>query len=137
MNHRPANPLNAALLCLVGLVLTGVTALILPVARLHDSATLEGFAQLRGTRLDVLANQIARTVDPRPYVVLGVVLAARRPDPRPSACRRGRPGRDGDRQRDAPSCSSRSSATRGFPSGSAAVRTRPWRRGRADTRPRR
>jgi len=75
MDHRPATPLSAAVLCLVGLVLTGVTALILPVARLRDSATLQGFAQLRGTRLDVLANQIAHTVDPRPYAVIGVLLA--------------------------------------------------------------
>jgi membrane-associated phospholipid phosphatase len=75
MNRRPANALTAAFVCLVGLVLTGVTALILPVARLHDSATLQGFAQLRGTRLDVLANGIAHTVDPLPYAVLGVLMA--------------------------------------------------------------
>ncbi len=75
MNRRPANALTAAFVCLVGLVLTGVTALILPVARLHDSATLQGFAQLRGTRLDALANAIAHTVDPLPYAVLGLLMA--------------------------------------------------------------
>jgi len=75
VNHRPATAVTAAVVCLVGLVLTGVIALILPVARLRDSATLQGFAQLRGTRVDIIANGIAHTVDPRPYAVIGVLLA--------------------------------------------------------------
>jgi membrane-associated phospholipid phosphatase len=75
MVHRPATALRAASLCLVGLVLTGVVALILPIAQVHDSATLQGFAQLRGTRIDVLANRIAHTVDPAPYAVIAVLLA--------------------------------------------------------------
>jgi membrane-associated phospholipid phosphatase len=75
MVHRPATALRAAFLCLVGLVLTGAIALIVPIAEVHDSATLQGFAQLRGTRVNVLANWIAHTVDPRPYAVVGVLLA--------------------------------------------------------------
>jgi membrane-associated phospholipid phosphatase len=75
MNHRPADALRAAFVCLVGLVATGVIALILPIAQVRDSATLEGFAQLRGTRVDGLADGIAHTVDPWPYAVVGVLLA--------------------------------------------------------------
>jgi membrane-associated phospholipid phosphatase len=75
MQHRPSDALRAALLCLVGLVLTGLIALILPIAQVHDSATLQGFAQLRGTRLDGVANLIAHSVDPRQYAVVAVLLA--------------------------------------------------------------
>jgi membrane-associated phospholipid phosphatase len=75
MLHRPADALRAALLCLIGLVLTGVIAFIVPIAQVHDSATLHGFAEFRGIRVDDLANAIAHTVDPRPYAVFGVVLA--------------------------------------------------------------
>jgi membrane-associated phospholipid phosphatase len=63
------------LLCLTGLILTGVVALILPIAEVHDSATLQGFAELRGIRVDLLANRIANTVDPWPYAVIGLLLA--------------------------------------------------------------
>jgi membrane-associated phospholipid phosphatase len=75
MNHRPADALRAALVCIVGLVLTGVAALILPIAQVHDSATLHGFAEFRGTRVDIVANAIAHTVDPLPYAVVGLILA--------------------------------------------------------------
>jgi membrane-associated phospholipid phosphatase len=75
MRHRPATALGAALVCLVGLVLTGLVALILPIAEAHDSATLYGFAGLRRPRIDVVANAIAHTVDPGRYVGVGVVLA--------------------------------------------------------------
>jgi membrane-associated phospholipid phosphatase len=76
MRHRPASALSAAFACIVGLVLTGVVALILPIAQVRDSATLHGFAQLRHTRFDVVANSIAHLVDPTPYVVGAVLLAA-------------------------------------------------------------
>ncbi|HEX3873406.1 MAG TPA: phosphatase PAP2 family protein [Solirubrobacteraceae bacterium] len=75
MQHSPASALRAAFLWVAGLVVTGVVALILPIAQVHDSATLEGFAQLRGIRVNDLANRIAHTVDPRPYAVAGVLLA--------------------------------------------------------------
>ncbi|HEY5198836.1 MAG TPA: phosphatase PAP2 family protein [Solirubrobacteraceae bacterium] len=76
MRHRPTDALGAAFLCLVGLALTGVIALVVPIAQAHDSATLYGFAQLRRPRVEVVANTIAHMVDPRPYAVVGVVLAA-------------------------------------------------------------
>ncbi|HWH11245.1 MAG TPA: phosphatase PAP2 family protein [Solirubrobacteraceae bacterium] len=75
MRHRPADALRAALVCVVGLVLTGVVALVVPIAQAHDSATLYGFAQLRRPRVEVVANAIAHLVDPRPYAVAAVVLA--------------------------------------------------------------
>ncbi len=84
MRHRPADALLAASICLVGLVLTGMIALILPIAQVHDSATLHGFTELRGIRVDVLANAIALSVNPLPYAVAGLLLAV-------AALLRGRP----------------------------------------------
>jgi membrane-associated phospholipid phosphatase len=49
-------------------------ALIVPIAQVHDSATLQGFAEFRGIRVDDLANAIAHTVNPGPYAVFGVVF---------------------------------------------------------------
>jgi membrane-associated phospholipid phosphatase len=75
MRHHPADALGAASICLAGLVLTGVVALIVPIAQIHDAATLHGFAEFRGTRIDGVATAIAQSVNPRPYAVAGVLLA--------------------------------------------------------------
>jgi membrane-associated phospholipid phosphatase len=85
VRHRPANPLLAALLCLGALMVTGAVALILPAARAHDSATLQGFAVLSGhTRISQLANLLVHSVDPPQYAIAAAVLVV-------AAILRGRP----------------------------------------------
>ncbi len=77
MRHRPVNALLAALLCTGGLIMTGVVALIVPIAQVHDSATLSGFTSLSGhARISALANELAHTVDPVAYFVFALALAA-------------------------------------------------------------
>ncbi|GAC1434992.1 MAG: hypothetical protein NVSMB51_03470 [Solirubrobacteraceae bacterium] len=75
MRRHPLDPLLAAALCLGGLALTGAISLILPAAQVRDNATLHGFTAFGHTRLAGVAGELARTVDPRPYVVIAVVLA--------------------------------------------------------------
>ncbi|MEA2300862.1 MAG: hypothetical protein QOE44_1397 [Solirubrobacteraceae bacterium] len=76
MRNRPASALTAAALCLAGLIATGVVALIVPVARVRDSATLHGFTSLSGhTRITELANTIAHSVDPSRYLVFAIAFA--------------------------------------------------------------
>ncbi|MEA2299402.1 MAG: hypothetical protein QOF77_2338 [Solirubrobacteraceae bacterium] len=75
MRHRPSRPLIAALACFIGLALTGAVALILPVARVRDSATLSGFISLSAhTRVSRLANVLAHSVDPSHYLAFAGVL---------------------------------------------------------------
>jgi membrane-associated phospholipid phosphatase len=75
MRHRPIDPLLAALLCLGGLMVTGAVALILPVARAHDVATLQGFTVLGGhTRISQLASLLVHSVDPPQYAIAAGVL---------------------------------------------------------------
>ena len=76
-HRRPVKALAAALICLAGLVVTGVIALIVPVGVAHDAATLNGFTRLSGRpRLGELAGVLAHSVDPSRYVVYVAVLAA-------------------------------------------------------------
>ncbi|HEV3229501.1 MAG TPA: phosphatase PAP2 family protein [Solirubrobacteraceae bacterium] len=71
---RPA--LRAALACAVGLVATGVVALLVPVARAGDAGTLRGFVALNRPRLTPLADLVAHSVDALPYAVAGLVLVS-------------------------------------------------------------
>jgi membrane-associated phospholipid phosphatase len=66
----------AALLCLGGLMVTGAVALVVPIAQVRDSATLHGFTVLGGhSRISALADTVAHSVDPPPYLVIAVALA--------------------------------------------------------------
>jgi len=84
MDRRPATAALAAFACLCGLALTGLVALVLPVAQVRDSTTLHGFIALSGTRVGGVAPWVAHLVDPVPYAVGAVVLAL-------TALLRGRP----------------------------------------------
>jgi membrane-associated phospholipid phosphatase len=77
MRHRPASALAAATLCIGGLVLTAVLALIVPIAQLRDSATLYGFTTLSGhTRVSRLATDVAHLVDPSRYLIAAAAFVA-------------------------------------------------------------
>jgi membrane-associated phospholipid phosphatase len=76
---RPKTPKTAllgALACLIGLVVTGVLAYLVPVAHVRDSVTLEGFTTLNRPRLTPLIDDIAHLADPVPYALIGLALAA-------------------------------------------------------------
>lgn len=75
MARRPRTALLAALLCLAGLALTGVVALLIPTGRAHDSATLGGFTALGDHRVQGMANSIAHLVDAGRYALIALVLA--------------------------------------------------------------
>jgi membrane-associated phospholipid phosphatase len=77
MRHRPASALAAAALCVGGLLLTGVLARIVPIAQLHDSATLYGFTTLSGhAGVSRLAFDVAHLVDPGRYLLAAAMLVA-------------------------------------------------------------
>jgi membrane-associated phospholipid phosphatase len=77
MRHRPASALAAAALCIGGLLLTGVLARIVPIAQLHDSATLYGFTTLSGhAGVSRLAFDVAHLVDPGRYLLAAAMLVA-------------------------------------------------------------
>ncbi len=82
--RTPRIPLLAALACLLGLVLTGVLAFLLPVAQARDSATLLGFTELNRPGLTLGIALVAHLASPVPYAVIGFGLAG-------VALRRGRP----------------------------------------------
>ena len=80
----PGPALRAALACAVGVLITGVVALLVPVARRGDAGTLQGFVALNRPRLTPFADLLAHSVDPVPYAVaglalIGVALVRRRP----------------------------------------------------------
>ena len=75
MLRSPRTPLLGALACFGGLVLTGVVALLLPVAHARDSATLDGFRALNQPRLTPLLDHVAHLADPRSYALIGLGLA--------------------------------------------------------------
>jgi membrane-associated phospholipid phosphatase len=75
MRHRPSHALAAAVVCGVGLVLTGLIAFHWPLVRAHDAASLAGFVALGSyPRLHGLADLVANSVDPAPYAVFGGLL---------------------------------------------------------------
>jgi membrane-associated phospholipid phosphatase len=74
--RRVAHPLFAAGACLTGLVVTGVLAYLVPLARVRDTATLQGFVALNRTRIEPLFAAIIHWADPVPYALIGLALAA-------------------------------------------------------------
>jgi len=76
MLRTPRVPLLGALACLAGLVLTGVLAYLVPLARARDSATLQGFTKLNRPRLTPFINDVAHLADPVAYLLIGCALAA-------------------------------------------------------------
>jgi membrane-associated phospholipid phosphatase len=73
--RHPRNALLAALLCAVGLAVTGYLAYLVPVAKVRDSATLQGFVALNQPRVTELIAHVAHLADPKPYAVIGLCLA--------------------------------------------------------------
>jgi len=57
-------------------VLTGILAYLVPLARVRDSATLQGFTALNRPRLTPLLDHVAHLASPVAYAVIGVSLAA-------------------------------------------------------------
>ncbi len=75
----------AALVCLVGLALTGLAAFAFPLIHVRDEATLRGFGVLDRPRLGALLDDVAHLADPLPYALAAVAfvlvaLARRRRD---------------------------------------------------------
>jgi membrane-associated phospholipid phosphatase len=74
--RRPLPPLLAALLCAVGLAVTGVLAKLVPITAAGDAHTLDGFVALRDrTHLAPAVNAIAHLADPAPYALAALLLA--------------------------------------------------------------
>jgi membrane-associated phospholipid phosphatase len=73
--RRPLPPLLAALVCGLGLALTGVLAKFVPVTANSDAHTLDGFVALRGPQLDPVLGRIAHLADPAPYALAALLLA--------------------------------------------------------------
>ena len=76
MPRAPRIPLLGSLAAFLGLVLTGVLAYLVPLARVRDSATLKGFTDLNRPRLTPLIDQVAHLADPAAYALIGLALAA-------------------------------------------------------------
>jgi membrane-associated phospholipid phosphatase len=74
--RHPRNAFLAALACALGLALTGIMAYLVPVAKLRDDATLQGFVALNRPRVTALIDHIAHLADPKPYALIGLSLAA-------------------------------------------------------------
>jgi membrane-associated phospholipid phosphatase len=74
--RHPRTALLAAFASAAGLGLTGVMAYLVPVAKVRDSATLQGFVALNQPRVTGLLGHVAHLADPRPYAVIGLGLAA-------------------------------------------------------------
>ena len=70
---RPRTALAAALACIAGLVVTGVLAYLVPVARDGDAGALNGYVGLASDRSDVL-HRITHFADPVPYGFFGICL---------------------------------------------------------------
>ncbi len=82
--RRPKTALLAALACLAGLGVTLLLAYFAPPFGGRDSATLQGFVDLRRARLAPLVDHVAHLADPAPYGLIGLALvltalARRRP----------------------------------------------------------
>jgi len=73
--RRPGPPFLAALLCALGLAVTGVLAKLVPITAVGDAHTLDGFVALQGSRLDPALDRIAHLADPGPYALTALVLA--------------------------------------------------------------
>jgi len=73
--RRPGPPLLGALLCLVGLAITGLIALLSPLAHARDSVTLQGFVGLNHPELTPVISRVAHLADPGSYALIGFALA--------------------------------------------------------------
>ena len=77
MHHKASSALLATLGCAAGLLATGIAAFAWPLARAHDAASLAGFQTLGAHPLLAgVANWFANSVDPLPYALIGMTLAA-------------------------------------------------------------
>jgi membrane-associated phospholipid phosphatase len=74
MSRRPAHALIAAAVCLAGLTVTGIVALLTPTGQLHDNATLNGFLSLNRPSIAPVASFFTHLGDPRVYVMFGVAF---------------------------------------------------------------
>jgi len=73
--RRPGPPFLGALLCLLGLALTGAIALLSDTGQFRDSATLQGFVGLNRPEVTPVIDRIAHLADPAPYALIGFSLA--------------------------------------------------------------
>jgi len=69
-------PPVSALACLAGLVVTGVVALLVPVAEQGDTSALNGFVELDRSSSGELTTRIANLANPGPYALWGALLVA-------------------------------------------------------------
>jgi len=69
-------PLPIALGCAVVAALVYVVALHTTAGGHADAAVLDAFARLRSDRVDALATDLVRFLDPAPYLLLGAALGA-------------------------------------------------------------
>lgn len=74
--RQPRTALLGALVCLVGLAITGALAYLVPIVQARDSATLQGFVALNRPRVTELIVHIAHLADPKPYALIGLSIAA-------------------------------------------------------------
>src|SRR3954451_253844 len=76
MRRDPKIALRGALLCLVGLVVTGLVALLSPAAQERDVNALQSITQLNRGGLAALTGGLVHLADPKPYAVFGAGLIA-------------------------------------------------------------
>src|SRR3954471_1092789 len=76
MRRDPKIALRGALLCLVGLMVTGLVALLWPAAQERDVSALTSITQLNRGGLATLTGGLVHLADPKPYGVLGAGLVA-------------------------------------------------------------
>src|SRR3954454_10756409 len=76
MRRDPKIALRGALLCLVGLVVTGLVALLWPAAQERDVNALQSITELNRGGLAALTGGLVHLADPKPYAVFGAGLVA-------------------------------------------------------------
>src|SRR3954451_2845165 len=76
MRRDPKIALRGALLCLVGLVVTGLVALLWPAAQERDVTALQSITELNRGGLAALTSGLVHLADPKPYAVFGAGLVA-------------------------------------------------------------
>jgi len=73
--QRRSTILGLAALLVLGVAATGLLTYLVPVARDHDVATLNGFLGLNQPSLEPLLWDVAHLADPAPYALLGIAMA--------------------------------------------------------------
>jgi membrane-associated phospholipid phosphatase len=76
MRRDPKIALRGALLCLAGLVATGLVALLSNAAQEGDAGALQSITQLNRGGLAALTEGLVHLADPKPYAVFGLGLIA-------------------------------------------------------------